>query len=275
MLFFVIPLRAASTAADWPGVCRLLERTLASACGQLHDDYRVVVVCHGQPKGILAPSRCEFLEVSFPPPTPGPQDDRDRRLFLLHSDKGRKLLRGLERARSVPGSYVMFLDADDLVSNRLAGFVAEHAGANGWYIDRGYRMDENLRHVVFWRRRFYEECGSSYVIRSDLAPFPQQRDDALDLSDYFVRRYVGHAYVRGDLAKRGTPLAALPFYGAVYSFNGQNFYAGEYRRPDSPWRKMARLMFKARWVTPALRREFGIRPLPDRQGEARIPRRQP
>jgi len=124
-------------------------------------------------------------------------------------------------------------------------------------------MDENLQHVMFWRHRFYEECGSSYLIRSSLAPFPERLDDTLDLSDYFVRRYVGHAYVREDLAKRGTPLDALPFYGAVYSFNSQNFYASEYRRADSPWRNMARLVFKGRWVTSALRREFGIQPLRD------------
>lgn len=262
MLYFVIPLRDRSTTSDWPGVCRLLERTLASACGQLHEDCRAVVVGHSRPIGIQIPSRCEFLEVPFPPPAVHPTDAGDRRLFLLHSDKGRKLLHGLERARAIPGSYVMFLDADDLVSNRLAGFVAERAGANGWYIDRGYRLDEHLRHVVFWRRRFYEECGSSYLIRSDLAPFPERLDDTLDLSDYFVRRYVVHAYIRSDLEKRGVPLATLPFYGAIYSFNGQNFYASRYRNSDPPWRKLGRWAFKSRWITPALRREFGIRPVP-------------
>ena len=53
----------------------------------------------------------------------------------------------------------------------------------------------------------------------------------------------------------------LPFYGAVYSFNGQNFYASRYRNSDPPWRKMGRWAFKSRWITPALRREFGIRPV--------------
>jgi len=273
MLYFVIPLRAASTTSDWLGVCRLLERTLASACGQLHDSYRVVIVCHDRPLGVHIPDHCEFVDVSFPPPLLEPTDNGRVRLFRMHSDKGRKLLRGLERVRSVPESYVMFLDADDLVSNRLAGFVAEHAGSNGWFIDRGYRMDEKFRHVVFWRRRFYEECGSSYVIRSSLAPFPERLDDTLDFKDYFVRRYVGHAYVRDDLAKRGTPLDPLPFYGAIYSFNGQNIYASEYRRSDSLWRNAARLVLKGRWVTSPLRREFGIHPLRDSQNVVREIRR--
>jgi hypothetical protein len=250
MLYFIIPLRDRNTTSNWSGVCRLLERTLASACGQLHEEYRAIVVCHSRPEGIHVPSRCEFLSAPFPSPVLSPHDDGERRLFLMRTDKGRKLLHGLARARSDPGSHVMFLDADDLISNRLAGFVAEQAGANGWYIDRGYRLDEHLKHVVFWRRRFYEECGSSYLIRSDLAPFPERLDDTRDFSDYFVRRYVVHAYVRSDLERRGTPLVPLPFYGAIYTFNDRNIFATRQRAPDPLWRTMARL-----------RREFGIVPV--------------
>ena len=262
MLFFIIPFRDRSATTDWPGTCRRLERTLASACGQIHDAYRVLVVCQSRPEGIAIPDRCEFLEVSFPPPRWGTADDAERRLFLAYSDRGRKLLRGLERARAFPGSYAMYLDDDDLVSNRLAGFVAKRAGENGWYFDRGYRMDDRHPHVVFWRRRFNEECGSSHVLRSDLAPFPARMDDALDMSDDALRRNVWHANIRSHFARCGTPLDPLPFPGAIYCFHGLNFYATSSYRPEPPWRKMARLAFKTRWITPALRREFGIRSIP-------------
>lgn len=261
MLYFVIPLRDASTTSDWRGVCRLLERTLASACGQIHPAYRVLVVCHKTPQGIHVPPNCDFIHVEFPPPNMDVVDDPKQRLTLMRTDKGRKILHGLALSRKEPNSYVMFLDADDLVSNRLAGFVAANAGANGWFIDRGYRMDENIRHVVFWRRRFYEECGSSYLIRSGLAPFPEQLDDTRDYSDYYVRRYVVHAYVRSCMEKRGTPLAPLPFYGAMYTFNSRNIFASRHRTPDAMWRTLARWLFKARWVSPALRREFGMTPV--------------
>jgi hypothetical protein len=179
----------------------------------------------------------------------------------MHSDKGRKILHGLDIARADKGSYVMFLDADDLVSNRLAGFVERHKGANGWYFDRGYRMDYMFNNFVFWRRAFYHECGSSYIIRSDLAPFPESRDDTLDFSDYHVRRYVVHAYVREDLAKRGTPLAPLPFYGAIYTFNGRNIYAYTHRAPETLWRVMVRMLVKGRWMTSRFRKEFGVQHL--------------
>ncbi len=264
MLYFVIPFRSKCTTKDWCGVCRLLERTLASACGQLHDSYRVVLVGHERPSDIHVPERCEFLEVGFLPPALDRCDDPKQRLWLMRTDKGRKLLHGLALARKDPGAYVMFLDADDLVSNRLAGFVAANAGANGWYIDRGYRMDEHIRHVVFWRRRFYQECGSSYLIRADVAPFPERLDDTKDYSDYFVRRYVVHAYIRENMEKRGTLLAPLPFYGAIYTFNNRNIFATQHRASDTVWRTLARRLFKARLASPAMRREFGMQPLAER-----------
>lgn len=262
MLYFVIPLRDAGTTANWRRVCLLLERTLASAAGQAQGRWRILLLCHTRPEGISLPQGCEVLPMSFAPPAITPQDDRDRRLWLMHTDKGRKLLHGLAVARADAGSYVMFLDADDLVSCRLAQHVETHTGAPGWYMETGYRMDERFRHFVYWRRSFYHECGSSYIIRSDLAPCPERLDDTLDLSDYYVRRYVVHAYVKDDLAKRGTPLAPLPFRGAIYTFNGENFYAGEHRRPDRLWRTVARGLLKGRWITRRLRAEFGIRPLP-------------
>ncbi len=269
MLYFVIPLRDRSTTADWPGVCRLLERTLASAAGQLDPAWRILVAGHSRPEGIRIPQGCEFLPMPFPPPDLDPQISVESRMQRMRSDKGHKLLHGLARVRAEKGAYVMFLDADDLVSNRLAGYVAAHAGANGWYIDRGYRLDEQPRQMLFWRYGFYKECGSSYLIRADLAPFPERLDDSLDFSDYFVRRYVVHAYIRADLARRGTPLAPLPFYGAIYTFNRRNMFAAGQRRPDPPWRNWARRLLKSRRITPELRREFGLVPLaePDRAGK--------
>jgi hypothetical protein len=260
MLYFVVPLRDRSTTGDWPRVCRLLERTLASAAAQTCKQIRILVLCHTEPEGIRVPSCCEFVPVPFKPPVLADDDSSELRLWKLHSDKGRKMLHGLAVARSGQGSYVMFLDADDLVSNRLAGFVAEHMGANGWYLDRGYRMDDTLPSLLYWRRSFYHECGSSHIIRSDLAPFPDRIDDTLDLSDCYVRRYVVHAYVRDALAKQGTPLEPLPFYGAVYTFNRCNIYAATHRR-ETLLRFAVRILIKGRWITPRLRAEFGIRRL--------------
>ena len=260
MLHFVIPLGSRQGSGNWPRVCQLLEHTLRSACSQLHSECAALVTCHDKPEGIHVPDNCRIVQVPFAAPALSANDDlgTDAALFAMHSDKGRKLIYGLQLVRSVADSYVMFLDADDLVSNRLAAHVAAHAGQNGWFIDRGYMMKSGSR-WVYPRRRFYEECGSAYILRSDLAPFPEPPDYGKDLNDYYIRRYVVHAYVGDNMREAGHPLEPLPFYGAVYVRSGINMYATRFRRQDSPWRTVARWLVKGRRVTPAIRAEFGIR----------------
>jgi hypothetical protein len=237
-----------------------LQQTLRSACGQLHDEYRVIVVGHSLPDGFVLPPSCEFIQVGFDPPLIAPEDTSARRLWLMRTDKGRKMLHGLARARLEPDAHVMFLDADDLVSNRLAGLVAENPHSNGWYFEYGYRMDiESKGHPrLYWRRNFYHECGSSYILRADRAPFPEQLDDRADFSDYFVRRYEVHAYIKENFEGLGYPLSPLPFYGAIYIFHGWNIFATSCRRKDSVLRLVMRNLIKRRPLTRAVREEFGI-----------------
>lgn len=79
---------------------------------------------------------------------------------------------GLELARIDHSDYVMFVDADDLVNRGIARLCEEDRHPNGWLIDRGYRMDETTPWIAYRRRRFNQECGSSYILRTDRAPFP-------------------------------------------------------------------------------------------------------
>ncbi|MGA1194381.1 MAG: hypothetical protein ACO3ZG_08405 [Kiritimatiellia bacterium] len=196
--------------------------------------------------------------MNFAAPALGRSEDPGHRLFVMHTDKGLKMLYGLARARQDRRAYVMFLDADDLVSNRLAGFVADHHGHHGWYFEKGYRLNESTPPVLFWRHKFYHECGSSYILRGDLAPFPDQINEAADLNDYFVRRYVVHAYVKDDFERRGKLLSPLPFYGAIYTFNGQNFFANDYRKKDGKARAWMRNLVKSVRISDSLREEFGL-----------------
>ena len=112
MLCFIVPLKSAKTAVDWPRVCELFEGTLRSAYQQTDPDLRVVAVCHERPN--LQGSydeRVEFVEVDFPPPS---QNQGQSAI----ADKWAKLHAGMVRAGDLHPDYFMFLDADDRVSNR-------------------------------------------------------------------------------------------------------------------------------------------------------------
>jgi len=257
MLNFVIPLRSARTTKDWPAIQRLLGNTLRSVDNQLCRSFRCFVVCHETPSEIDIPKSFEIIEAPFDPPIVTTDDlSSESALFEMHSDKGRKLIHGLSIARKDPESFVMFLDADDLVSNRLAEFAFQNPARNGWYFDLGYRWNHQTPRLLFPRKNFFHECGSCYMLKSKLAPFPEYVDFTKDLNDYFIRRYVVHAYVGDNMVKLGLPLGPLPFPGAIYTFNEQNFFAESFRGRDSSIRSLARILFKGKHLNGKLKSEF-------------------
>ncbi|MFC1605461.1 glycosyltransferase family A protein [Pseudomonadota bacterium] len=259
MLNFVIPLRSAKTTTDWAAVQKLLEQTLRSVDNQLCRCFRSLVVCHEQPNGIEIPDSCEIVQAPFDPPKVNLDEmGSEEALFEMHSDKGRKLIYGLSRVRQDPGAFVMFLDADDLVSNRLSELVERNPDCNGWYFNLGYRWNHQTPKLLFPRKKFFHECGSSYILNAMLAPFPETLDLRKDLDDYFVRRYVVHAYVRENMEKLGFPLRPLPFHGSIYTFNEHNFFATSFRGKDSKYRKILRIIAKGKKITPQLCSEFCI-----------------
>jgi hypothetical protein len=247
MLVFLVPFKSARAAACWDRACRLLARTLASACAQTSRAFRVVVVCHELPEGDFADPALEFVQADHPAPSPSNPDD-------LRADKKRKLLIALRSARKHAPSHVMFLDADDLVSRRLAAFVAANPQANGWFLRSGYFHCERQPRLHLERRRFDQWCGSSHIVRPEHLEFLDRMDD---------RRFYFHTRLTRDLRRQGTPIRPLPFRGGIYSIaHGENFR--DYERilwPDHPVLGGLRRVAFQRALTPDIRREFGLYPV--------------
>ena len=245
MLAFVIPLKSAAVSSSWDQVTSLVRRTLRSACAQTCPEFRVIVVCHEVPEVGFGDHRLEFLPVGFPPP--GPSKEERRR------DRGRKMLAGLWRALSYRPTHVMLLDADDCVSNHLAGHVAEHPDANGWYIAKGYFYREGMDTVHVERRRFQEWCGSSHIVRPEFLELPAPSTEEW---------YLVHSHIVRRMRKRGTPLEPLPFPGAVYLIShGENI--NDYSPilwPTNPVKRWLRQVLYYRPLTPVMRSEFGLDP---------------
>lgn len=248
MLAFVVPLKSAAVSNSWERVTRLVERAVRSACAQTCPEFRVVVVCHEVPEIRVKDPRLEFLPVGFAPP--GPDAEARRK------DKGRKLLAGLWHALSHHPSHVMPLDADDCVSNRLAGHVAAHPGDNGWYIARGYFYHDGMESVHVDRRRFHQWCGSSHIVKPELLELPPPSTGDWRLA---------HGPLARRMRRRGTPLQPLPFPGAVYLIShGEN--VNDYHRilwPGNPVKRWLRQVLYYRPLTPAMRAEFGLNPQPE------------
>jgi hypothetical protein len=245
MLVFLVPLKSATVARSWERVERLVRGTVRSACAQLCPDFRVIVACHEPPALECDDARIELLVLGAPPPDAGDP-------AALQRDKQRKIVAACRQALALAPSHVMVLDADDLVSRRLAGHVAAHPGADGWYIRQGYFLRDGERTTHVERRRFHRWCGSSYLVRPELLGIP---DGDADGWHYF------HSRLDRDLARRGRPLAPLPFPGAVYRIShGDNFrdYAPLLWPRHPLLRALRRLVFLRRIPRGDLQREFGL-----------------
>lgn len=126
MIACVTSFRALALAQDWGYHVWLLERTVRSMLAQTRGEIYVVVACHEIPDTPLAREpRVHFLTVNAAPPARNNDD--------MCVDKVLKLTAGSQWALAHGCDYVVFNDADDLVSNRIGGFVADHHGENGWY----------------------------------------------------------------------------------------------------------------------------------------------
>jgi hypothetical protein len=256
MLTFILSMRARALAKDWGYHTWLLERTLDSILAQTNSRFDVVVVCHDIPEVAQANHEAvHMLPVDFEPPQRNHHD--------MCVDKVRKISEGVKWAIARNSDYVVFMDADDLVSRRLSEFVAAHHGDNGWYFDNGYAY----RHGQRWIREHefhHLICGTAAIVRTDLLSFAPS--DFCGAENVNTLAAAGHGQYRAVLEAQGAPLGKLPFFGSVYILHEDatsGVPAANSVRPHIPrWRRVLtwsrRTLPKMRPLTPTLRAEFSI-----------------
>ena len=222
--FFGIPLRSRQASRDWRRVCALLDATLNSTLRQLTPDVEVIIACHQLPTVHSRDRRVTFLQAKHPKP-------RDR-LEQMFDKRSKKIMLAEEICRR-GGGYLMLLDSDDLVSNRLAEFVLQHDNERGYLVDHGFVYDAQLRQLAPVSD-FDRVCGSSVIPYLSSADCRDPR--------FAWREYVGdtwHAEFRTTSANIGRTLDPLPFPAVVYVTNN-----GENHSTDAPgvrahWRAKA------------------------------------
>lgn len=213
LVTFIIPVRHQDNARDWNLLKANLAQTVASISNQTNGDWRGIIVANEGAELPDLPERFDVERVNFPPNDmhelgkASIEDFRD----AFRTDKGRRVLMGMLRARD--SRFFMIVDDDDFVSSRIVQYVSENPDENGWMIDRGYLWDHGGR-LLLGHDDFNHLCGTSLIIRSDLYGLPERFEHAS--LDWIKSMLGSHHRITDILAERGTPLAALPFRGAVY-----------------------------------------------------------
>lgn len=262
MLVFVVPLVSKLVSKNFESTSACLKRTLKSICNQTSGSFEIIVVCHELPQMQFFHKKVHYVAVDFDlslciaekektSNNPGLDIVMERLL-----DKGRKILFGYYEAQRFNPTHIMFVDADDLVSNRLAELCENNPSHYGWYVEKGYRYQENSRCIYLKRRNLHKECGTAFIFRNDLIPAPNP--DYNRGFDYY-RFFVNHAYVVDKMKKAGYPLSPLPFYGIIYMLHGSNLHATrEYEEAKRTLVRVLKNIINMRPLSQKIVREFNL-----------------
>jgi hypothetical protein len=264
MVGFVIPIRAKEKSRNWVRDVELLERTVKSVLNQTDPDLRLVVVCSDIPDISVQDSRLRFLQYPFPflqcheisdYETYGSRH-YDPPMAEGVMDQGRKISFGCMELIREHCDYIMPVDHDDLVSNRLTSFVhsVPKESNPGWYVDKGYIHKES-RNYVIRRNAMNEINGSTHIIRQDLIDLPSVSSHSLWENNFFT----AHGYVRTRILRaHHAVIQPIPFPATIYSANENNWSnINEIMEFRSLRGKLKRLLHSRR-LTGRIRKEFGL-----------------
>lgn len=257
MLAFIIPLKSSRASSDWALVCRLLERTLKSICHQTSNQFRVVVVCNETPKLNFQHPQVEYVSVDLEIPTTLSEKERD---------KARRMWTGLRFVQASNPSHVMFVDADDCISQHLVQFVNDHRQEDGWYVSKGYEYPEQTGIIYPRKKNLQNKTNTSHILKYDLLePFISLDFEQVD------DKFMYHQHLCNLMREMNHPLRPLPFAGVVYvTDNGENMYMqrkvlfkekGVFKTPKQVFYAYAGIIYRfliARPITSEIRHEFGL-----------------
>jgi hypothetical protein len=257
MLNFIIPVRHHHSVPDWDSIKPLMAKTFASVAGQTSDAWRAIVVANQGADIPSLPRAFHLVEVDLPLNVlPDKSTDLEAHYNAIRDDKGARIEAGLVACQ--PHGHIMVVDYDDLVSRDLASMVGNDPEAPGWYVEKGFLVDDGA--IASVRNGFDRVCGTCLIVRDDLF-----RPDPGESRRDYVRYVLGsHLFIKERLAKRGLPLKAIPWRAACYrvghasSTDRSSAVVAELslRRLIRSPRMFLKKAAKLRLVTGRLRREF-------------------
>ena len=128
MLIFIVPLRSPETCSDWKKVSYLCNSTLSSLIQQSSGEYRILLICNVPPLDLITDEHITVVQESFLIPNSWEEGIGDIYRKIKRGMVEIKKLRLIEPDSS---AFVMRVDADDLVSNRLVSFTERYPKSGG------------------------------------------------------------------------------------------------------------------------------------------------
>ena len=245
LILVMIPLIGKARSNDWQRVCAVLEETLNSLRGQSYARFEVLLCSQDRPENLPQEPGYHFVQA---PPHDAAANVSDQRVKV-------RLLAEYAARHFDVFSYVLHLDADDLLHPDLFRYIAEDNNGRGYLIDQGYMVDAAsgrlapLGQTNGGKQPFWMQCGSCAFFAVD---WGKQKFPAL----YLRLIGKGHKNYAARSARLGYPLADVPFPAALYVVNhGDNM---QNRKGNDKFRYLEGSEITDMAELRAIRAEFGL-----------------
>jgi hypothetical protein len=263
MLAFIIPLKP-NTGSNWKFECINLNQTLKSICNQDIDTFKVYVIYTDYPDIEYSSPFVEFVKFPFEifsteyintvekKSNSSFNDEIDYKVY----DQGKRLLFGSFIARTNGFKFVMPVDADDFISNKLARWVHNHIDEKyGWFIDKGFIKYKNSKILIRVKKGMNNINCSTHILNTDLLP----KENINDLLPSMICFFASHGYLQERIRiSHGAILKPIPFYALIYYIHGYNWMGVESFASKNRFKVLIKYILRGMLINKEINAEFGI-----------------
>lgn len=260
MIGFIIPIKPKKFSKNWEYDNQLLERTIKSIAQQTDDQFIIFIVYNDKPDINFKHPSIIWIEFNFSfvrvedisdykYVSKWYKPDYAEKMF----DKGRKISYGTIYAKKYNCHYIMAIDSDDLISNKISWFVnTNNRNEPGWVITKGYMYVESSSFLTR-NHQIQNINGSTHIIRKDLVP--ETNMNSLNFKDFDFFESHGYLFQRiKDLYNLS--LLKFPFYGVIYTVHKNNTSVILEILNSAKIKKLVKLILYGKFITKKLRKEF-------------------
>jgi hypothetical protein len=242
----------------------MLERTVSSICNQTSRNFKLIIVYTDKPEIQFTDENIHYIAYTYPGIIISQIEDFDfmSQWFTVEyaermMDKSRKITLGCKVAKDLGCNYLMAIDSDDMISNKITQFVNENLGSDiaGWRILNGYLYKESSRFVEK-NKQIWAMNGSTHIIRADLVGIPDFETDFKLLSYNLFQQ---HPYTYQRLIDfHNEKLLDFPFFGTVYLIHANNYSQVGKILSTNKIKQFIKLLLRGKFLTKKIKEEFGI-----------------
>lgn len=264
MLGFVIPIKPKLVSRDWEYDMYLLERTARYVCGQTSPKFRMIIVYNDLPEINFIHPNIIYVYYPFKSVKVDEIEDFDSYVKKYYNkeyaekmmDKGKKIFFGCNIAKENGCDYIMAVDSDDLVSNKLAHFVDQNlnTGCAGWRINRGYIYEEGSFFAIK-NDQIFGINGSTHIIKSTIITIP---DFGINIF-WNYNLFEAHGYTFQRLKDyQQQELKNIFMYGIIYVVHKNNYSNIKKLTSGISIKKIVKKIMRGKLISESLRKEFGL-----------------